>query len=210
MPTTDDATGSRASAELRAPHGRAAPGHSPEGLRRARRADERVPRARSPFCLLATSDADGNLEVSPKGDGAGFVLLEDPRSLVLPDRKGNKLLFGLQNILANPNVALIFLVPGTDETLRVQRPRRAVGRPGAARAPVRARPAGADRDPHRRRALLLPLRARVPARRACGSPRAGASGSASRSGASSRRSSAATPGSPRGSTKAIEKGRADL
>ena len=75
---------------------------------------------RSPFCLLATSDADGNLEVSPKGDGTGFALLEGPRSLVLPDRKGNKLLYGLQNILANPHVAVIFLVPGTEETLRVR------------------------------------------------------------------------------------------
>jgi uncharacterized protein len=75
--------------------------------------------ARSPFCLLATSDAEGNLEVSPKGDGPGFALLEDPRHLVVPDRKGNKLIFGLQNILANPKVALIFLVPGTGETLRV-------------------------------------------------------------------------------------------
>src|SRR5215813_5940170 len=59
--------------------------------------------ARSPFCLLATSDAEGRLEVSPKGDGSGFVLVEDSRRLVVPDRKGNKLLFGLQNILANPN-----------------------------------------------------------------------------------------------------------
>ena len=75
--------------------------------------------ARSPFCLLATSDANGQLEVSPKGDGPGFALIEDARSLVVPDRKGNKLIFGLQNILANPNVALLFLVPGTDETLRV-------------------------------------------------------------------------------------------
>jgi PPOX class probable FMN-dependent enzyme len=75
--------------------------------------------ARAPFCLLATADADGRLEVSPKGDGPGFVHVESARSLVLPDRKGNKLLFGLSNILANPNVALIFLIPGTDETLRV-------------------------------------------------------------------------------------------
>jgi hypothetical protein len=75
--------------------------------------------ARAPFCLLATADAEGRLGVSPKGDGPGFVWVEDERTLWLPDRKGNKLLFGLQNILANPNVALIFLVPGTDETLRV-------------------------------------------------------------------------------------------
>ncbi len=75
--------------------------------------------ARAPFCLLATSDCDGNLEVSPKGDCPGFVQVEDARTLLLPDRKGNKLLFGLQNILANPRVALIFLTPGTNETLRV-------------------------------------------------------------------------------------------
>jgi PPOX class probable FMN-dependent enzyme len=75
--------------------------------------------ARSPFCMLATADAEGRQEVSPKGDGPGFVLIESEHSLVLPDRKGNKLCFGLANILANPQVGLIFLVPGTDETLRV-------------------------------------------------------------------------------------------
>ena len=75
--------------------------------------------ARSPFCLLATTDREGMPEVSPKGDSPGFALVEDEHSLVLPDRKGNKLLFGLQNLLANPRVGLIFLVPGTDETLRV-------------------------------------------------------------------------------------------
>lgn len=75
--------------------------------------------ARSPFLLLATSDAQGRLDVSPKGDPAGFVLVEDERTLVLPDRKGNRLVFGHQNVLENPQVALIFLVPGTGETLRV-------------------------------------------------------------------------------------------
>ena len=75
--------------------------------------------SRSPFCLLATSDRDGNPDVSPKGDAPGFAWVEDERTLVLPDRKGNKLLFGLQNLLVNPRVGLIFLLPGTDETLRV-------------------------------------------------------------------------------------------
>jgi hypothetical protein len=75
--------------------------------------------ARSPICLLATRDADGGLEVSPKGDGPGFARVEDPGTLVLPDRKGNKLIFGLQNLLTHPGVGLIFLVPGTDETLRI-------------------------------------------------------------------------------------------
>jgi PPOX class probable FMN-dependent enzyme len=75
---------------------------------------------RSPLLLLATTSADGKPDVSPKGDGPGFVAVEDERTLLILDRKGNKLIFGLQNILANPNVALIFLVPGTDETLRVR------------------------------------------------------------------------------------------
>lgn len=74
---------------------------------------------RSPFLLLATSDAQGNLDVSPKGDGPGFVAIEDDKTLLIPDRKGNKLIFGLQNILFNPHVGVIFLIPGTGETLRV-------------------------------------------------------------------------------------------
>lgn len=75
--------------------------------------------ARSPLVLLATADADGVPDVSPKGDGPGFVTVEDGQTLLIPDRKGNKLIFGLQNILQNPRVAVIFLVPGTEETLRV-------------------------------------------------------------------------------------------
>ena len=74
---------------------------------------------RSPFLLLATSDVEGNMDVSPKGDGSGFVAIEDETTLLIPDRSGNKLIFGLQNILANPHVGLIFLIPGTGETLRV-------------------------------------------------------------------------------------------
>jgi PPOX class probable FMN-dependent enzyme len=74
---------------------------------------------RSPFLVLATTDEEGNLDASPKGGGAGFVAIENEHTLAIPDRKGNKLIFGLQNILANPNVGLIFMIPGTDETLRV-------------------------------------------------------------------------------------------
>jgi PPOX class probable FMN-dependent enzyme len=72
----------------------------------------------SPFLLLATADQHGNQDVSPKGDGAGFVAVENENTILIPDRKGNRLLFGLQNILENPHVGIIFLVPGTDETLR--------------------------------------------------------------------------------------------
>ena len=74
---------------------------------------------RSPFLVLASTDANGNLDASPKGGGPGFVAIEDELTLAIPDRKGNKLIFGLQNILANPHVGLIFIIPGTDETLRV-------------------------------------------------------------------------------------------
>lgn len=74
---------------------------------------------RSPFLVLATADAEGNQDASPKGDHPGFVLVESPSSIVIPERKGNKLLFGLQNILANPHVAMVFMLPGTGETLRV-------------------------------------------------------------------------------------------
>lgn len=74
---------------------------------------------RAPFLVLATADADGNQDASPKGDGPGFVAVEDEHTLLIPDRRGNKLLFGLQNILANPHVGIIFMLPGTDETLRV-------------------------------------------------------------------------------------------
>ena len=75
--------------------------------------------ARSPFLLLTTVNRNGAPSVSPKGDGPGFVLVEDDHTICIPERKGNRLIFGLQNMLENPNVALIFLLPGTGETLRI-------------------------------------------------------------------------------------------
>jgi PPOX class probable FMN-dependent enzyme len=75
--------------------------------------------SRSPFLVLGTADAEGNQDVSPKGDGPGFVAVEDANTLLVPDRRGNKLLFTFRNILANPQVAMIFMIPGTEETLRV-------------------------------------------------------------------------------------------
>lgn len=75
--------------------------------------------SRAPFLVLATSDAEGNLDASPKGDGPGFVEVEDERTLLIPDRPGNRLVYGHLNILENPNVGLIFMIPGTPETLRV-------------------------------------------------------------------------------------------
>jgi PPOX class probable FMN-dependent enzyme len=75
--------------------------------------------AHAPFLLLATSDATGRCDVSPKGDAPGFVHVLDDRHLVIPDRPGNKRFDGISNILANPHVGLIFLVPRYEETLRV-------------------------------------------------------------------------------------------
>ena len=74
---------------------------------------------RSPFMLLATSAADGTCDVSPRGDPAGFVHIVDERTLLVPERPGNRLADSLRNILANPNVGLLFLVPGVGDTLRV-------------------------------------------------------------------------------------------
>jgi hypothetical protein len=73
----------------------------------------------SPFVLLGTSGVDGRCDVSPKGDRPGFVLTLDETTLAIPDRPGNKRLDSLLNILANPHVGLLFLIPGMDETLRV-------------------------------------------------------------------------------------------
>ena len=72
----------------------------------------------SPFCALATS-GPGGLDVSPRGDPAGFVHIEDDRTLMLPDRRGNNRVDSLRNVLADPRVALLFMVPPVNETLRV-------------------------------------------------------------------------------------------
>jgi uncharacterized protein len=72
----------------------------------------------SPFMLLATAGPEG-LDCSPRGDPAGFVRLRDPKTLLIPDRRGNNRLDSLRNIVRDPRVALLFLVPGIGETMRV-------------------------------------------------------------------------------------------
>ncbi|MGI5336253.1 pyridoxamine 5'-phosphate oxidase family protein [Streptomyces sp. CA-181903] len=75
---------------------------------------------RSPFCLVATSDADGNCDVSPKGDPAGgLTLVLDDTTLAIAERPGNRRADGFRNILSNPHVGLVFLMPGRGDTLRV-------------------------------------------------------------------------------------------
>ncbi|UED88232.1 pyridoxamine 5'-phosphate oxidase family protein [Streptomyces profundus] len=75
--------------------------------------------AASPLCLVATSAADGSCDVSPKGDPAGLALVLDDHTLVIPERPGNRRVDGFRNILSNPRVGLIFLLPGRGDTLRV-------------------------------------------------------------------------------------------
>ncbi|MEU4554068.1 pyridoxamine 5'-phosphate oxidase family protein [Micromonospora violae] len=73
----------------------------------------------SPFCLLATAGADGSCDVSPKGDPAGFALVLDDTTIALPERPGNKRADGYRNILDNPHVGLLFMIPGRTDTLRI-------------------------------------------------------------------------------------------
>jgi uncharacterized protein len=104
----------------------------------------------APLLMLATADREGRADVSPKGDGPGFVAIEDERTLLIPERKGNRLIQGLKNILATGRVALIFLVPGTEETLRVY-----------GRAELTADPAVLARLTARGQPALLAIRVQV-------------------------------------------------
>jgi len=72
----------------------------------------------SPFFILATSGSKGT-DASPRGDAPGFVIVSDDRTLMVPDRMGNNRVDSMSNILENPNVGLLFMVPGMSETLRI-------------------------------------------------------------------------------------------
>lgn len=74
---------------------------------------------RAPFVCLATSDSSGGCDLSPRGDPAGFVRILDERTLLIPERPGNRLADSLRNMLANPQVGLLFIVPGVTDTFRV-------------------------------------------------------------------------------------------
>jgi len=73
----------------------------------------------SPFLCIGTADAEGNADVSPRGDPMGFVRVIDGRTIIIPDRPGNNRADTMQNILANPNVGILFLIPGIEDTLRL-------------------------------------------------------------------------------------------
>jgi PPOX class probable FMN-dependent enzyme len=74
---------------------------------------------RSPFVCIATARPDGGLDVSPRGDPAGFVRILDDRTLLIPDRPGNKLADTLTNLLHDPRIGLLFLIPGVGDTFRI-------------------------------------------------------------------------------------------
>ncbi|REE94540.1 hypothetical protein A8990_101336 [Paenibacillus taihuensis] len=90
--------------------------------------------AKSPLVFVATSDASGACDVSPRGDTAGFVAVLDDTHLLIPERPGNKRMDALRNILANPQIGLIFIIPGLEETLRIN------GRACITKDPERLRP----------------------------------------------------------------------
>ena len=73
----------------------------------------------SPFVCVATASAEGGLDVSPRGDPAGFVRVLDEHTLLIPERPGNKLADSLTNLLSDPRIALLFLIPGIGDTFRV-------------------------------------------------------------------------------------------
>ena len=75
---------------------------------------------RSPLIFISTIDANGHVDVSPKGDPCGFVKIDAAGNLLIPDRPGNRLIFGFRNILRNGEIGLIFVVPNQRETLRVK------------------------------------------------------------------------------------------
>ncbi|GAA3112130.1 MSMEG_1061 family FMN-dependent PPOX-type flavoprotein [Streptosporangium carneum] len=73
----------------------------------------------SPFCLIATSAADGTCDISPKGDPPGFALVLSDSTIAIPDRPGNRRIDSWRNVLSNPHVGLIFIIPGRGDTLRI-------------------------------------------------------------------------------------------
>lgn len=75
--------------------------------------------ALSPFCCLATSDGEGRLDVTPRGDKPGFIKVLDDFTVALPDRPGNNRLDSLRNVVRNPGVGLLIMIPGFEETLRI-------------------------------------------------------------------------------------------
>lgn len=75
--------------------------------------------AKSPFLVISTADAAGNCDASPRGDAPGFVHVIDDRHLFIPERPGNRRMDSIHNLLSNPHIGLLFIIPGLEETFRV-------------------------------------------------------------------------------------------
>jgi uncharacterized protein len=118
MPNTSELVEVTSEAELREMFG--GPNRrSATKVRPALHEQDREWLAASPFCLISTAAADGSCDVSPKGDPPGFARPLDGETLAIPDRAGNHRFDGFLNILSNPRVGLLFLVPGRPDTLRI-------------------------------------------------------------------------------------------
>jgi PPOX class probable FMN-dependent enzyme len=85
---------------------------------------------RSPFVCIATARPDGGLDVSPRGDPPGFVRVLDERTLLLPERPGNRIADSLTNLLSDPRIAMLFLIPGIGDTFRINGEGQIVEDPG--------------------------------------------------------------------------------
>jgi len=98
--------------------------------------------AQCPFVIVATSDAQGRCDASPKGDPPGFIYVADERTLYLPDRSGNKMFQGITNIMENPHIGMLLLIPGEEWTMRINGQARVVDEPSLLeRLSARGRPA---------------------------------------------------------------------
>lgn len=98
--------------------------------------------AQCPFVIVATADAQGRCDASPKGDPPGFLHIADERTLYLPDRSGNKMFQSMTNIMQNPHVGMIFIIPGEEWTMRINGQARVVDDPPLLeRLSARGRPA---------------------------------------------------------------------
>lgn len=98
--------------------------------------------AQCPFVIVATADARGCCDTSPKGDPPGFIKIADERTLYLPDRSGNKMFQSITNIMENPHIGILFIIPGEEWTMRVNGQARIVDDPPILeRLSARGRPA---------------------------------------------------------------------
>jgi predicted pyridoxine 5'-phosphate oxidase superfamily flavin-nucleotide-binding protein len=112
--------------------------------------------AKAPFVVVATAGPEG-LDCSPRGDPPGFVRVRDSKTVLIPDRRGNNRVDGLRNIVRDPRIALLFMIPGIDNTLRINGRGGDHDRAGAVRQLCRARQTAQERAGGNGRARLFPM-----------------------------------------------------